>query len=102
MEDCRKLMGNLGWTSVVSHTLQPLWMFSELVTDSSSSSRKSRPRWQFWRRSQPPSAILLANNLRACTSWPCPMEMGLHGAPYRYTPHTTSAKQSNKYSRKQE
>lgn len=75
----------LGCPSVVSHTRNPLCTLSGVaaVTVSSSSSRKSSPRWQFWRRSQPPSVMLLANSLRAWTSWPCPMEMGRHGAPCR-------------------
>lgn len=79
----------LGCTSVVSQTLKPLCTLSDVaaVTVSSSSSRKSSPRWQFWRRSQPPSVMLLANSLRAWTSWPCPMEMGRHGAPCRQRAH---------------
>lgn len=79
------LLCYLGCTSVVSHTRKPLCTLSDVaeVTVSSSSSRKSSPRWQFWRRSQPPSVMLLANSLRAWTSWPCPMEMGRHGAPCR-------------------
>ena len=48
MDTCSREMENLGWTSVVIQTREDSWMCSVSVRRSSSSSMKSRPRWQFW------------------------------------------------------
>lgn len=85
IEDCRKLMGNLGCPSVVTQNLKLSWMLSVVVTVSKPSSRKSNPRWQFCRSNQPPSDMLWARSLLACTSCPCPMEIGLQGTPCKTT-----------------
>lgn len=47
-------MGKCLWTSVVIQRRKLSWTKSVSVTVSISSSMKSRPRWQFWSKAQPP------------------------------------------------
>ena len=66
---CKRLIGNLGCSSVVIHSLKFSFGDWAVVIVSRSSSRKFNPRWQFWSSTQPPSTKNWFSRRRAWTWW---------------------------------
>mmetsp|Transcript_36313 Transcript_36313/g.73274 ORF Transcript_36313/g.73274 Transcript_36313/m.73274 type:complete len:261 (+) Transcript_36313:721-1503(+) len=69
-------IGNWGWGSDVIQTRNSGSISSRSLFASrcSSSLRNLMPRWQFWSSAQHPVDTPWSMNLRATTSWPCPIE----------------------------